>query len=255
MIPNFPIYCINLLERTDRKIHVHNEFNKLGIDVSNVKFPNFTRHEKGGLYGCTDSHVKIWKDFYLNSESEYCLVTEDDFVSCNNGQYILEKGSEFMQNNYKDIDFLFLHNVFFKKNEIINNTDTNILKNDLFTKAFGFCTHIYFISKNYIKNLIDKYEYDWMLPDGVEIDVCININRKHKLYSNKCFYTKNETFTQLLIWNSQSDLIMSFDDLLLRFPLYINFIQMTVNLKLLFTDEDSGKDNLLEEIKKYKLQK
>lgn len=75
-------------------------------------FPIFTRDPRGGTYGCYDYHVKIWKQFYENHNEAYCLVFEDDFVSNENCEYILKKGDEFMRNHNKEVDFLFLHNLF-----------------------------------------------------------------------------------------------------------------------------------------------
>jgi GR25 family glycosyltransferase involved in LPS biosynthesis len=56
---NYPVYCINLKERLDRKKHVEKEFSKIDIQPTDVIFLDFYRHKKGGRYGCYDSHMKI----------------------------------------------------------------------------------------------------------------------------------------------------------------------------------------------------
>jgi GR25 family glycosyltransferase involved in LPS biosynthesis len=55
-----PIYCINLKHRTDRKEHSLNEFKKIGISEDKVMYLPFTKDARGGVYGCFDSHMKIW---------------------------------------------------------------------------------------------------------------------------------------------------------------------------------------------------
>jgi hypothetical protein len=76
----YPIYCINLEHRNDRKIHSINEFSKINIHYKNVKYLSFTKDNRGGVYGCYDSHMKVWNDFYYNyPNNKFCLVFEDDF--------------------------------------------------------------------------------------------------------------------------------------------------------------------------------
>jgi hypothetical protein len=214
----YPIYCINLLERTDRKENVINEFSKLNIDCSNVKFPDFNRDVRGGKYGCYDSHVKIWKDFYLKSSNKFCLIFEDDFIVNDYCKDLLIQASIFMQNNYNDVDFLFLHNLFIKNNEKKNNAKS--INNEYFTKGFGLLAHAYFISRNYIDILVKQCNYEWMLPDGYDIDFTINCNRKHCLYSNKCFFANQQMFTQILNPSNNCETIL---DVLYRLPI-IQFI-------------------------------
>jgi GR25 family glycosyltransferase involved in LPS biosynthesis len=210
---DYPIYCINLVERTDRKEHVMNEFNKIGIDSSNVKFPIFNRDVRGGKYGCYDSHVKIWNDFYQNSNCNYCLIFEDDIISNNNTVDLLQKSKLFMQNNHNNVDFLFLHNLFIKSNEKIN---CNTVNNEYFSKGFGLLAHAYFISRKYIELLIKQYNYIWLEPNGFDIDFTINCNRKHCLYSNKCYFTQQEMFTQILNASNNCETLI---DILYRIPI------------------------------------
>jgi hypothetical protein len=228
----YPIYCINLEERKDRKENIKKEFSKLNIDLSIVKFLKFNRDIRGGRYGCYDSHVKVWNEFYHNSKSNYCLIFEDDFVSNNNCKGIIEKGKIFMDNNNLNVDFLFLHNIFVNSN-INKNEVSKDINNENFCKGLGSLAHAYFISKNYIKNLINKYEYNWMNPDGLDIDITINCNRKHMIYSDKCYYTKNIMFTQLF---QESNNCYNLLDIVIRLPLiqYISkdIVQNIVKLVL-----------------------
>ena len=44
----YPIYCINLEHRKDRKEHTIKEFEKLDIPYNKVIYPHFTKHKGGG---------------------------------------------------------------------------------------------------------------------------------------------------------------------------------------------------------------
>ena len=63
MANKYPIYCINLEHRKDRREHSMKQFETLGISPNRVKYPHFTKDPRGGVYGCFDSHIKIWNDF------------------------------------------------------------------------------------------------------------------------------------------------------------------------------------------------
>lgn len=237
MYLEIPIYCINLSERADRKEHVIKEFKKLDIDFSKVIFPVFSRDPRGGKYGCYDSHVKIWKDFYENHTANHCLIFEDDFVTNDNCNDIINKGDEFIRNNNKEVDFLFLNNLYSELPSTLNS--------NYFSRGISTDTHAYFISRNYIKTLINNYSYHWLNADGLPIDISINFNRKHMLYSNKCYYTRKESFTQIFILNSHSDISTNFYDLICRIPFikWMHSFHMRFNLAI--SNEDDFKDQYI----------
>lgn len=78
------VYCINLERRPDRKTSALKQFQKAGID--NVEF---FRGTDGRIeapddiyiskpeYGCSDSHIRIWRDVIENGY-ETVLIFEDD---------------------------------------------------------------------------------------------------------------------------------------------------------------------------------
>jgi GR25 family glycosyltransferase involved in LPS biosynthesis len=203
-----PIYCINICDRLDRKLHVEMQFNKLNI--FNVHFPHVQKDERGGKYGCYDSHVKIWKDFYEKNLCNYCLIFEDDFTYSNKDMNnILLKAEEFIKKNYKQVDLLFMHNLFCSTYSALNNKD--------FSNGMGFHAHVYFISRNYIENLVNKYDYNWMNPDGLDLDITLNINRKHMIYSDKIYYMQTDGFIQS---DSDSDNVSNILELLSRDKVY-----------------------------------
>lgn len=231
---NCPIYCINLNDREDRKISVQDKFNKLNI--KNVIYPFIERDKRGGRYGCYTSHVNIWKDFYVKyPNNDYCLIFEDDFTYSNNNiKNILQKGDQFMKQNYNNVYLLFLHNLFTEsKNSKKNDND--------FKQGFGFYTHSYFISKNYIKELIIKHDYKWLIADGLDIDVSINFNKEHMLYTDNIFYSIKNAFIQN---NSESDNIGNALDKFLRNKYIIKTGSKLLNdiHKNIFLDDTYFKD-------------
>lgn len=235
----YPIYCINLVERTDRKQHVINEFSKINIDSNNVIFLHLTKDIKGGKHGCYESHTKIWNEFYKNSNSNFCLIFEDDFLTNLNCKYILEKGEKFMNDNYNNVDFLLLHNLYTKLN-------SNILSKD-FERGMSTDLHAYFISRNYIESLINKSKYNWLNFNGVAVDLAVNFDRKHTLYSDKCYFSKQEAFTQIFILESPSDISNNFVDFICRIPMLKWVTVYNNGFFLNFFDENILKDKYMEE--------
>jgi hypothetical protein len=198
---NFPIYCINLIHRKDRKEHTKNEFTKLNIDPKKVIYPHFEKDKRGGIFGCFDSHMKIWNDFYMKyPNNNYCLVFEDDFVTDVNSKSLLEKSIDFLDKNLNEIDILNLHNIGIISEHKINN--------DEFTNGFGGFTHAYFITHHHVESIIHKYG---KLPqaDGKDIDTIMNFDTSHKLYTNKIFFTNKDRINQLDEEKGKSDIIDS----------------------------------------------
>jgi len=186
----FPVYCINLEHRDDRKKHSLEEFKKIGISSDNVTYPHFVKDPRGGVYGCFDSHMKVWNDFFTKHVSHnFCLVFEDDFVSNDNSKEIIKNAIDFINKNYEKVDILFLHNfnVFVKNN----------INDDNFVNGYGPSAGAYIISRHYIKSIINK---NGKLPDpsGVHIDFIISHYRDDILYSERLFFTKNYCFKQLV---------------------------------------------------------
>lgn len=198
------IYCINLEHRKDRKQHSLEQFTKMGIPHDTVVYPHFTKDERGGAYGCFESHMKIWNDFYTNFPNEkYCLVFEDDFVAPPNSNYIIKKATEYL-GKYNDIDIIFLHDICISVDNEANN--------HLFTCGYGATTHAMMVTRRYIGNIITKYG-KLPEPNGRHIDFEISLGQFDKdnvLYSEKVFFTKEECFTQLM--NNSDNYFSMFDE-------------------------------------------
>ena len=189
-----PIYCINLKERTDRKKYTKKEFKKIDIEPSNVIFLNFYRHKNGGIYGCYDSHMKVWNDFYKNHlDKELCIVFEDDFEVTDNSILYLKKAISFIEKNKEKVDILFLHDSFIEYND---NNDKKDISNEYFTRGYGILTHAYVVTRRYIKSIIDKNDIHLPKPNGIHFDVDINMNKNSILYSENIYYCKDTVFIQ-----------------------------------------------------------
>ena len=197
----FPIYCINLHDRPDRKKHSQSEFDKIfNLKKRKINYPYFVKHPKGGLHGVYNSHMKIWEDFYNKyPKYNYCLVFEDDFLVSRDTKRIIKKAEKFIKLNDKNIDILFLHNkcVVCKSN----------INNDLFTNGWGILAHAYFVSRHYIESIIDTHkEIPKELNQVMHFDVLMSHDKNFSLYSDKLYYTKIPCVTQVV---SESDNITS----------------------------------------------
>ena len=186
-----PIYCINLKNREDRKKHSVQQFRLMGISPEKVIYPYFTRDERGGAYGCFDSHVKIWYDFYLYFPNDsYALIFEDDFIAPPEANLLIKKAEQYIMNYEEEVDILCLHNLALPVPDEVNNST--------FTKGFGLGNHAYFVTRRYIQSILNNYG---MFPQAngrhIDYEISMNIkNRDNMLYSEKLFYTVQEGFRQ-----------------------------------------------------------
>ena len=123
----FPIYCINLEQREDRKKHAKKQFKKLNIN--NLIYLRLTKDKRGGVYGCFESHMKVWKSFLKNYPDEpYCLVLEDDFVPTRKSKQMIKKAVTFLDKHGENVDVLMLHHNFVPvetKFTVVSRMDTD----------------------------------------------------------------------------------------------------------------------------------
>lgn len=98
------IVCINLDISKERRIHCQKIFNEFNIPA---RFFTATKHQKGGLYGCFDSHVQIVKYAY-ETGLDNILVFEDDVMpSLSYSEEKLATAVEFM-NSSDEWDIFYL---------------------------------------------------------------------------------------------------------------------------------------------------
>jgi len=206
---NILIYCINLQHRKDRKKHSENEFYKIGISPDNVIYPNFVKHAKGGVYGCYDSHMKIWHDFYFNHpEQQYCIIFEDDFVSHPQSKELLQKAQQFIIRNNDAVDLMFLHNMCIPST--IADTQHNINDTD-FVNGYGVLMQAYLINRKYITRILKNNNNKLPPPSSDDpIDIVTTFIPEHLLYSEKVYYTKQLCFTQLEDYSDINEMNKSF---------------------------------------------
>ena len=239
----YPVYCINLKERLERKKYVENEFSKIDIQPTDVIFLDFYRHKKGGRYGCYDSHMKVWNDFYTNHpDKEMCIIFEDDFEVTKNSKLYLKKAISFVEKNKDNIDFLFLHDTFVRYSEDSEDRDKNKNRIDdkYFINGYGFLAHAYIVTRRYIKKIIYKNNNQLPQPSKIHFDFDINMQEKSILYSKNIYYCKKSVFVQKNY--SESDNYHNIFDKIIRkiygndIPIY-NAIKIIKNIKLLLKDD------------------
>ena len=193
---NYPIYCINLKERLDRKKHVEKELKKIDIQPTDVIFLEFYRHKNGGRYGCYDSHMKVWNDFYTNHpDKEMCIIFEDDFEVTENSKLYLTKAISFIEKNKDNIDILFLHDTFVSYSED-RDKDKKFIDDKYFINGYGFLTHAYIVTRRYIKKIIYKNNNQLPQPSKMHFNLEINMEQKSILYSKNIYYCKEPVFIQ-----------------------------------------------------------
>jgi GR25 family glycosyltransferase involved in LPS biosynthesis len=80
---NIDTYIINMKSRLDRRALVELEMVKARLNPSLVKFQYAKYTPRNGAIGCALSHAKVLSEFLFSSNSEYCLILEDDFEIIN----------------------------------------------------------------------------------------------------------------------------------------------------------------------------
>jgi GR25 family glycosyltransferase involved in LPS biosynthesis len=104
------IYCINLVNRTDRRENAQAEFDKQNLIVEFFPATDGRIDTPDGIfvypaeYGCTDSHVRIWKDI-VEKNHDVALVLEDDVFMVDN----FESKLKIIIDEVKNIDWDLIH--------------------------------------------------------------------------------------------------------------------------------------------------
>ena len=91
------------------------------------------------------------------------------------------------------VDILFLHDSFIEYND---NYDKKDISNTYFTRGYGFLTHVYIVTRKYIKSILDKNDNHLPKPNGIHFDIDINMNANGILYSENIFFCKDTVFIQ-----------------------------------------------------------
>jgi hypothetical protein len=167
------VVCINLDHRKDRRDYSESVFKKHNIPA---RFMTVSKHPKGGVYGCFDSHIKIVLEAYRQGRDNV-LVFEDDLLptdsyNINN----LMNAISFMRNE-KDWDiFYFGYMVFnFDINYLFLNAQKVPNYNHI-VQYNPFATHAMVYSKRAIEKIVRTYpkylgkeHYDIYLSHGLHL--------------------------------------------------------------------------------------
>jgi GR25 family glycosyltransferase involved in LPS biosynthesis len=149
------IVCINLDISQDRRKHAQHYFDKLGIPG---RFFTATKHPKGGMYGCFDSHIQILQEAYDKSLNNI-LVFEDDFLpTASYSDEKMQVAIDFMKSN-DDWD-VFHFGYSFLKDDI--HGFSTILSGKMINKDIvqynTFLTQALCYNKKTIKTIIENYK-------------------------------------------------------------------------------------------------
>lgn len=141
------IIYINLDKRTDRREHMEQQLEKIGLTAERF---SAIEHEEG-IVGCGFSHLNVLK---IAKEREYknILILEDDFL-------LLVSPEKFRENikqleKYKNFDVCMLS---YNSDNYTNIDETIFMKINFAQTASG-----YIINSHYYDKLISLYE--WALP-------------------------------------------------------------------------------------------
>lgn len=181
------IYCINLLERPDRKQLVQERFDKLGIEVeflNAVKFGfanniiqsnlfNFLNKNQPNEFGCTLSHYQCIKKAYLQGYNNV-LIFEDDVKFYKNFNNIIEQKLNNVPDNW---DLLYLYSGIWLWNE----NHQWVVENELLTSNECWTALGYAINKKFMGHIINYIDNDCRTIDT--LFVILQNLQKYNIYS------------------------------------------------------------------------
>lgn len=148
------IVCINLDISKDRRKHAQDIFDRLQIPA---KFFTATKHKKGGMYGCFDSHIQILKDAYDRNLNNI-LVFEDDFLPTNSycKEYV-ENAINFMKTNDEWDIFHLGYSVLKDDHHGFSTILNGKYYSDTIVQYNPFCTHALCYNRKAIKKILETY--------------------------------------------------------------------------------------------------
>jgi GR25 family glycosyltransferase involved in LPS biosynthesis len=84
---NIDTYIISLKHREDRRLDAEIQLAKLQLNPDRVQFINAKYTLRNGAIGCALSQAFALSTFLYESNSEYCLIFEDDFEVLNTDDF------------------------------------------------------------------------------------------------------------------------------------------------------------------------
>lgn len=167
-----PLYIINLKDRVDRYDAINKELKKSECVKKGIIVPNFLRvdkHPKGGVYGCWNSHMKIFNMLLNDKNHNYYMIFEDDATLLNDFDKKILMVTEWMEKHPFWMIKL-THPVAF-----VN--DKSHMRKSIVQKAIsGYSMCAYIISKDYVKTIYNRVksaqEFDKLIEGyGSHIDL------------------------------------------------------------------------------------
>jgi len=134
------VYCINLERRPDRRKKVEDEFRREGMNsVEFFKATDGCSHPRmnKGECGCTDSHIRVWRDIVANNY-EWALVFEDDARLVENFSEKLDEIVALLPEGWDYVNLGRVPGHFIRDRHFSHN---------LFSKGSSTTTHAYLISQ------------------------------------------------------------------------------------------------------------
>lgn len=197
------IKIVNLERRSDRKKDTMNKLDKAGIptddcefikavDGSSLKptpelnhlFRNNDFGSRRGVIGCALSHYNLWKRLLNDSQHEYYVIMEDDFVLCSNFKKQLDTLKSNNEFATREVLFLGYHMIEKNRNYDIYNmvshqVDVKELNKDIYIGGY----FAYSINKVGAKKILDYID-----QNGINhgIDYLNKILDNNILHSYEC---------------------------------------------------------------------
>lgn len=186
------IKIVNLERRSDRKKDTMNKLDKAGIptddcefikalDGSSLKPTSELKHlfrnndfgSRRGVIGCALSHYNLWKRLLNDSQHEYYVIMEDDFVLCSNFKKQLDTLKS--NNEFAMREVLFFGYHMFEKNrnyDIYNMVSESIDIVNLNKDFYIGGTFLYSINKTGAKKMLE-YIYQNGINHGIDYQIKI----------------------------------------------------------------------------------
>jgi GR25 family glycosyltransferase involved in LPS biosynthesis len=197
------VFYINLEKRTDRRAEIENEL------VNNFKYTSAERFVgipyKPGAYGCTMSHVSLFRKMMLNGW-ETMMVFEDDAKLLTSREEIDKHINVFLEDNTLDILCI--------GNSCGDNTPYNELMNRCFNTQTTSC---YLIKKKFVKIFLesafkDPTESMTLSPENSDLHIKLNLIDVGWAPLQKTHYFMMPKIRQVLQRPSYSDIEQKFTD-------------------------------------------
>jgi len=158
------IYCLNLVERPDRKEKIEKRFKELGIDVEfydGVKhgwMKNFAKREDilPNALSVSIDHYNVIKRAYLKGYKNI-FIFEDDTIFIDNFNELLEEHLNYLPDDW-DMMYLYLRTEGFFAPPITN---------DYWSRARGACVSAYGLNEKFYKSFLDEMDREFGVIDEV----------------------------------------------------------------------------------------